>query len=132
MVSTLFVKKLDMRVARLVIAKNEYGTIRLFLGTYQEYQNEFSVRVKPYCYFEENRLQDHMRINYYDLLCRHRNWCGAYIGKSIIDIARTGFIREEIYPSSLKNKHILTVKQSAYYAWNKIRRSIKRFFRFKH
>lgn len=102
------------------------------MGTYQEYQNEFSVRVEPYSYFEENRLQDDIRLNYYDLIYRHRYWHGAYIEKSIIDLTITGFIREEIYPSLFTDKHILTVKQSAYYAWNKIRRSIKRFFHFKH
>jgi hypothetical protein len=109
-----------MRTARLVMEKEKDGyDIRLYFKTYPSgmFQDKISILVSPARFYTEYRLQYKITILHKDLHSNSFLWDGAFIRYSLRKAAQHNETREEIYPSSLKNKHILTVKQSIKYAW---------------
>lgn len=119
-----------MRIARLELRKHS-TEIYFHYNTWpkERFSHKFIIHVLPDFYLSQKQMMLFIKQHHPEFLDEYNTWDAAFIAKALHEASTHSSTKEEIYPSSLKNKHILTVKQSIYYAWRNIKTSAKRLLR---
>jgi hypothetical protein len=123
-----------MRIARLELRKHDtFDDIYFQYNTWpkERFGDKFIIHVLPYFYLSKKQTMLFIRQHHPEFWDIYNTWDAAFIAKALHEASTHSLTKEEIYPSSLKNKHILTVKQSIYYAWRNIKQSAKRLLKHK-